>query len=174
MSFLSDQRNFFPRTGSGVPPQLIEAASPHLRTSPGLEVAKEAKPEKVEVAQAEVAEIMVNMTKEPTAELAVIRGGGLRLSAVTAPLKTFLSSSPIPTSFQSSFSQLTTFKSTPIQCLRVGPELKTLSVSVPSQERPSRAELDERRTDPAIDKTTTVVSTQVRGKEHGRHYILNL
>ena len=109
MSFLSDQRNFSPRTGSGVPPQLIEAASPHLRTSPGLGVAKEAEPGKVEVAQAEVAEIMVNMTKEPTAELAVIRGGGLRLSAVT-----FLFSSPIPTSTQSSFSQLTTFKSTPI------------------------------------------------------------
>ena len=43
---------------------------------------------------------MVNMTQEPTAELTVIRGGGLRLSAVTAPLKTFLSSSPIPTSSQ--------------------------------------------------------------------------
>ena len=63
MSFLSDQRNFSPRTGSGVPPQLIEEASPHLRTSPGLRVAKEAEPGKVEVAQAEVAEIMVNMTK---------------------------------------------------------------------------------------------------------------
>ena len=137
-------------------------------------MAKEAEPGKVEVAQAEVAEIMVNMTKEPTVQLAVIRGVGLRLSAVKAPLNTFLSSSPIPTSFQSSFSQLTTFKSTPIQCLRVGPELKTLSVSVPSQERPSRAELDERRTDPAIDKTTSVVSTQVRGKELGRHYILIL
>ena len=86
MSFLSDQRNFSPRTGSGVPPQLIEAASPHLRTSPGLGVAKEAEPGKVEVAQAEVAEIMVNMTKEPAAELAVIRGGGLRLRAVTIPL----------------------------------------------------------------------------------------
>ena len=62
MSFLSDQRNFSPRTGSGVPPQLIEAASPHLRTSTGLEVAKEAEPGKVEAAHAEVAEIMVNMT----------------------------------------------------------------------------------------------------------------
>ena len=94
MSFLSDQRNFSPRTGSGVPTQLIEAASPHLR---GLGVAKEAEPGKVELTQAEVAEIMVNMTQEPTAELTVIRGGGLRLSAVTAPLKTFLSSSPVPT-----------------------------------------------------------------------------
>ena len=59
MSFLSDQRNFSPRTGSGVLPQLIEAASPHLR---GLGVAKEAEPGKVELTQAEVAEIMVNMT----------------------------------------------------------------------------------------------------------------
>ena len=33
-----------------------------------------------------MAEIMVNMTKEPTAELAVTGGGGLRLSAVTIPL----------------------------------------------------------------------------------------
>ena len=45
-------------------------------------MAKEAEPGKVEVAQAEVAEIMVNMTKEPTVQLAVIRGVGLRLSAV--------------------------------------------------------------------------------------------
>ena len=86
MSFLSGQRNFSPRTGSGVPPQLIEAASPHLRTSPGLGVAKEAEPGKVEVAQAEVAEIMVDVAEEPAAELAVIRGGGLRLRAVTIPL----------------------------------------------------------------------------------------
>ena len=154
------------------------AASPHLRASPSLGVAKEAEPGKVEVAQAEVAEIMVNMTKELAAELAVIRGGGLRLRAVTiplvgkllqgekelsfspAPLKTFLNSSPIPTSLQSSLSQLTTFKSTLIQYLRVCPELKTLSVTVPSQGRPSRAEVDERRTDPVIDKTITVVSTQ--------------
>ena len=59
MSFLSDQRNFSPRTGSGVPPQLIEAASPHLR---GLGVAKEAEPGWVKLTQTEVAEIMVNMT----------------------------------------------------------------------------------------------------------------
>ena len=59
MYFLSDQRNFSPGTGSGVPPQLIEAASPHLR---GLGVAKEAEPGKVEATQADVAEIMVNMT----------------------------------------------------------------------------------------------------------------
>ena len=113
---------------------------------------------------------MVDMTKEPAAELAVIRGRGLRLRAVTIPLvgkllqdssKTFLNSSPIPTSIQSSFSQLTTFKSTPIQCLRVGTERKTLSVTVPSQGHPSRAELDERRTDPVIHRTRTVVSSQV-------------
>ena len=65
MSFLSVQRNFSPRTGSGVPPQLIEAASPHLRTSPGLGVAKEAEPGKVEVAQVEVAKIMVDVAEEP-------------------------------------------------------------------------------------------------------------
>ena len=59
MSFLSDQRNFSPRTGSGVPPQLIEAASPHLR---GLGVAKEAETGKVELTQTEMADIMVNMT----------------------------------------------------------------------------------------------------------------
>ena len=33
-------------------------------------------------------------------------------------------------------------------------------MSVPSQERPSRAELDERRTDPVIDEAIKVVSTQ--------------
>ena len=42
-------------------------------------------------------------------------------------------SSPILTSIQSNLSQLTTFMSTPIQCLRVGPELKTLPVIVPNQ-----------------------------------------
>ena len=110
-------------------------------------------------------------------------------------------SSPILTSIQSNLSQLTTFKSTPIQYLRVGQELKTLSVIVPSQgqfaagaltrhveewssvtdnyvalqtvrgakgpltskppvRRPSRAELDEQRTDPVIDEAIKVVSTQ--------------
>ena len=91
--------------------------------------------------------------------------------------------------------------STPIQCLRVGQELKTLSVTVSSQgqfvagaltrhveewssvtddyvalqavrgvklpltgkppvRHPSRAELDERRTDPVIDEAIKVVFTQ--------------
>ena len=59
---------------------------PHPRTSTGLGVAKEAEPGKVEVAQAEGAQIMINMTKGPAAELAVIRVGGLRLKAVTIPL----------------------------------------------------------------------------------------
>ena len=91
--------------------------------------------------------------------------------------------------------------STSIQCFRVGPELKTLSVIVPNQgqflarvltrhvqewssvtddsvtlqafrgvklpltgrhlvRRPSRAELDEWRTNPVIDETIKVVITQ--------------
>ena len=95
----------------------------------------------------------------------------------------------------------TTLMSTSIQCFRVGPEPKTLSVIVPNQgqfvagvltrhvqewssvtddsvtlqairgvklpltgrppvRRPSRAELDERRTDPVIDEAIKVVSTQ--------------